>query len=665
MRTLFLTLILTTICSVTFSQKNSIKFGKIDPELLKLTKCELDSSAGAMIVSDLGDIYIDYDDLSGFRINMKRHLRVKIFNSTAFDLAKFKLMGYKSGNLEEKYTRIRASSYNLDASGKMETTELSKDNIFIDRISNKEKSYNFSVPNIKEGTVFEVEYTLVSELFWQLPDWDFQTIYPTLLSELNVAVPEYFKYKRQMRGYISPTFTDSKVNNRSIIFRDASYSEAVVYSEYVDKYVFMNVPALYEEPYMNDISNYTAAIEFELAAIQFPRNFKDFTSTWDKIAKLLWDDEDFGIPLKRGCPMKNEAEMLKMTIPDPMQRLIAAHELIRNSVKFDGSNSMYTSKSLNKVWDEKVGKSSDVNLLLISFLNECDILTHPVILSTRSNGIINPSQIMLSKFNYVIAEAIIDSNRFLLDATDKNLTWNILPEKCQNGQGRRVSRDEFSNDWVALNGKAPNEKTYFNQVKLDSLGNFKGNFSLMYSELLAVDAAEEIRNLSNEEEYINEIETNFTGMYIDNYTIENLNNRALPLYIKMDGGFKHNVDGTVKDVIYFNPGMGMLIDENPFKAETRVYPIDFIRPMTNKVICMITIPDGYEVAELPKNINLGMSERRGSYRYSVVVNGNTIQLSATLSINTSLITFDNYEEIRELYNRIVAKNNEMVVLKKI
>lgn len=79
MRTLFLTLILTTICSVTFSQKNAIKFGKIDPELLKMTKCELDSSAGAMIVSDLGDIYIDYDDLSGFRINMKRHLRVQDF----------------------------------------------------------------------------------------------------------------------------------------------------------------------------------------------------------------------------------------------------------------------------------------------------------------------------------------------------------------------------------------------------------------------------------------------------------------------------------------------------------------------------------------------------------------------------------------------------------
>ncbi len=665
MRTLFLTFILATICSVTFSQKNAIKFGKIDPELLKMTKCELDSSAGAMIVSDLGDIYIDYDDLTGFRINMKRHLRVKIFNSTAFELAKFKLMGYKSGNLEEKYTRIKAASYNLDASGKMETTELSKDNIFTDRISNKEKSYNFSVPNIKEGTVFEVEYTLTSELFWQLPDWDFQTNYPTLLSELNVAVPEYFKYKRQMRGYISPTSTDSKINNRSIVFRDGSYSDAVVYSEYTDKYVFKNVPALYEEPYMNDISNYTAAIEFELAAINFPRNFKDYSSTWEKIAKLLWDDEDFGLQLKRGCPLKKEAELLKVTIADPKQRMIAAHELIRNSVKYDGRNGIYTSKSLNKVWDEKIGKSADINLLLISFLNECGIVTHPVILSTRKNGIINPAQIMLSKFNYVIAEAIIDSTTILLDATDKNLSWNIIPEACQNGKGRRVSRDDYFNDWVELNGKAPNEKTYFNQVKLDSLGNIKGNFSLMYSELLAVGAAEKIRNSNSEEEFINEIETSFTGMYIDNYTIENLTDRTQPLYIKMDGGFKHNIDGTVKDVIYFNPGMGMLIDKNPFKSETRVYPIDFIRPMANKVICMITIPDGYEVAELPKNINLGMSERRGSYRYSVVVNGNTIQLSATLSINTSLITFDNYEEIRELYNRIVAKNNEMVVLKKI
>lgn len=665
MNKILLTLLLITFSCVTFSQKNSIKFGKIDPELLKMTTCELDSSAGALIISDIGDVYINYDDLNGFKINMIRHLRVKVFNSTAFDLAKFKLKCYKSGDLEEKYTRIRAASYNLNESGKMETTELSKDNIFTDRISNKEKSYNFSVPNIREGSVFEVEYTLTSKLFWQLPEWEFQTKYPTLLSELNVAVPEYFIYKRQMRGYISPSFTESKKNARSILFRDGNYTEAVTYSENADKYVFINVPALYEEPFMNDISNYTAAIEFELAAIQFPRNYKDYTSSWDKIDKLLWNDEEFGVPLKRGFPLKKEAEVLKMTIPDPMKRMIAAHEIIRNSIKFDGRNSLYLSKSLNKVWENKTGKSSDINLLLISFLNECDIETHPVILSTRENGIINPAQIMLSKFNYVIAEAVIDSARILLDATDKKLTWNIIPEACQNGKGRRVSRDSRLNDWVDLNGKTPNEETYFYQVKMDSSGNIKGNFSLMLSELQAVDAAEKIRNANTEEDYINEIEASFTGMYIDNYTIENLDDRTNPLIVKMDGGFRHSIDESVKDVIFFNPGMGALIDENPFKAETRMYPIDFIRPKINKVICMISIPEGYEVAELPQNMNLGMSEKRGYYRYNIVVNGNNIQLSAMLNINSSLITYDSYEELRELFNRIVAKNNEMVVLKKI
>lgn len=80
---------------------------------------------------------------------------------------------------------------------------------------------------------------------------------------------------------------------------------------------------------------------------------------------------------------------------------------------------------------------------------------------------------------------------------------------------------------------------------------------------------------------------------------------------------------------------------------------------------MISIPEGYEVAELPQNMNLGVSEKRGYYRYNIVVNGNNIQLSAMLNINSSLITYDSYEELRELFNRIVAKNNEMVVLKKI
>lgn len=672
----FLALFSTT----TFAQKSQIKFGKIDTDLLKLKTYEADTSTGALIISDIGDITITYNDHTGFTINFTRHLRVKIFNSSEFDMAGFKIKYYKFGSAEQEITKLRASSFHLDENNKVVRTDLDKADIFTEHISSKEKSKNFSIPNIKEGSVFDLEYNISSDLFMILPEWNFQHHIPALISELTVSIPEYFNYKRLLKGYLTPTSTDSKTTNRSIVWvtnnqqvtaRGVSYvnspkgTSTVNYTEYTNKYTFLNVPALKEEAYMNDISNYIAAIEFELGSIAFPQNYKDFTTNWEKIAEDLWFDEDFGAPLKRSGPLKKEAEALRIAYPDPFERMVKAHEFIRNSVNYSGVNGKYLSESLRKVWDDKKGKSSDINLLLISLLNEADIKTNPVILSTRSNGMLHPGQLMIYKFNYVIAEAIIDSNRYLLDATEKNLSYDMLPLRCLNGNGRRISRESSENDWVELNKPQENSRTYFNKVTLDASGNLSGDFSIMETRYFAHDRAVDIRAKNNEEEYINEFEAEIPGLQIGDYTIENLNDRTNPLYLKFKAEIKTNPENNTKDIIYLSPTLGMGISSNPFVTEERVYPIDFVNPWSSKNICIIDLPDGYEVVEMPKNISLSLSNNKGIFKYIAVVNGNQLQFQSVLSIKTPLITFQDYGEIRELYTQIVTKNAEMVVLKKL
>ncbi len=103
--------------------------------------------------------------------------------------------------------------------------------------------------------------------------------------------------------------------------------------------------------------------------------------------------------------------------------------------------------------------------MLISLLNEIGIEAEAVLLSTRDNGVLHPAQIMLSKFNYVICEARIGDETFLLDATDKYLPYNFLPERCLNGQGRRISLLPKRNDWVDLNQDNPSERVFLSKQK--------------------------------------------------------------------------------------------------------------------------------------------------------------------------------------------------------
>lgn len=537
-----------------FAQKSSMKFGKIDEKDLIMKSFESDTSAGGLILGDIGSIAISYKTTIGFEVDYTRHVRVKIFNANGFDLATFKIPYYEIGSTRERITKIKVTSYNLE-NGKIAETSLKKSDMYVEELSSKEKSLNFSVPNVKAGTVFEVEYQLSSEFFWNMRDWDFQYTVPSRFSELTISLPEYFIYKKLMSGYLQPTINKTESFSHSLSIRNNDNSmQNIPYRGTVQKLRFENVPAFKREPYMNAISNYLSSIEFELGAINFPYSKKDFSTSWEKISKELWLDNDFGTQLKRNCPIKELAEVLT-AVPDEKQRMVMAHELVRTHMACNNTNGIYVTSTLRKAWNEKTGKAADINLLLISLLNEVGIEAEPVLLSTRDNGLLHPAQIMLSKFNYVIAEARIGNETFLLDATDKHLPYTLLPERCLNGRGRRISMIAERNDWVDLNQAKPNERVLFAQTKVNTGGNIEGDFNLMETVYYAYDRNEKIRKQTNHDDYITSYEAEIQGLIIDDYTIENMDNLQEPLYIKYKG--KINIsDETPKEMIYFNPLLG-------------------------------------------------------------------------------------------------------------
>lgn len=640
-----------------------MKFGKIDKKDLIMESFKADTSVGGLVLGDIGSAAISYKKGGGFELEYTRHLRVKVFDASGFDLANFKIPYYELRSKAEWFTKIKASAYNLE-NGKIVETKLDKEDIFVEDVSSKEKSLNFSVPNVKKGTVFELEYKLTSKLYWYMRDWDFQYTVPARFSELTIELPSYFIYKKLLKGYLSPSVneTASYVGSVALTNNDKTIN-SIPYRGTIQKLRFDNVPAFNKEPYMNAISNYLSSIEFELGAINFPFNKNDFSTSWEKISELLMRDGEFGIQLNLNCPIKEPADELK-AISDKKERMILAYQLVRDKMAFNNRYGIYVTASLRKAWNEKTGNASDINLLLISLLNEIGIEAEAVLLSTRDNGVLHPAQIILSKFNYVICEARIGDETFLLDATDKYLPYNFLPERCLNGQGRRISLLPKRNDWVDLNQDNPSERVFFAQTKVSPSGNINGSFSLKETAYFAYNRRELIRKETERDDYIAAYEAETPGLIIDEYIIENLDDIANPLFIKHEGNLKLS-DESPKDMLYINPLLGNGITANPFTLETRNFPVDFINPFTLKVINMMEIPEGYEVAEIPKSATIMLPDNLATYRYAIAVKGNQVHLDCTFMMKTSQILPMNYAQLRELYSIIVAKNAEMIILKKI
>ena len=118
------------------------------------------------------------------------------------------------------------------------------------------------------------------------------------------------------------------------------------------------------------------------------------------------------------------------------------------------------------------------------------------------------------------------------------------------------------------------------------------------------------------------------------------------------------------NTIYLSPFILAKTDENPFKSEKRNYPVDFGHPFDQMYMAKIVIPEGYFIDELPKAKVVGLPENAAKYTYNVAQLGNTINITSSLNINRGLFTQEEYPNLREFYNLVVAKQAEQIVLKK-
>ena len=105
-------------------------------------------------------------------------------------------------------------------------------------------------------------------------------------------------------------------------------------------------------------------------------------------------------------------------------------------------------------------------------------------------------------------------------------------------------------------------------------------------------------------------------------------------------------------------------EENPFKQKNRNFPIDLMYPFSDKYMINIMIPEGYEVESISENEQVKFSNI-ADFTYLANVNGSFLQLTVSLNINTSLILAQDYKLFKDFYTKIIEKQSEKIVLKKI
>ena len=658
------------------AQPEPIKFGKIDPKDLTAAPFVGDSAAAAVVLCDYGTTSIEYRS-NAFMLVSERVTRIKILKKAGYEQASVLVPLYHRDALDEKLTSLRGYTYNL-VNGQLQKTKLETSNSFLEDRSTNLRVRRFTLPDVREGSVIEYAYTVTSDFLFNFQDWTFQRDVPTRWSEYRANIPEYFHYKIQSQGYHAMAVNTQTENSTQLTVHTAgSFAEGVrgareaasndVVTARITNYrwVMKDVPAFVDEPYMTTSEDYVDRLSFQLAGEQYPNQaYRNVAGTWAKIDMELLADDNFGAQLDRGGFLKEQLQGLATKYPEVAARAAAVRQVVMGAVRYDGTNRYSTTGSLRKAYDAHLGTSADVNLLLISALRNAGIPAHPLLLSTRDHGRVNQLLPLLNKFNYVVALVpLADGKDLLVDATEPLLPSGVLPERCLNQTGRLIMPKSEEGRWVNL--KPAQNHVHYQQVAmtLDAQGGLSGKVHEEHGGYAGVEARRELTALG-EKKYLTELVRPHSGWAVPKLTVAQRENVAQPLALEYEFSRPAD-DNTTASTLYVSPLREFSSEQNPFRHDNRQFPVDFGTPQDETLMVSLTLPAGYELAEVPKPAAIELPNDGGRFLYSVQPTApGQVQLISRLNLRKPMYGADEYAALREFYRLMLEKQGEKLVIKK-
>ncbi|MDP4204692.1 MAG: hypothetical protein Q8859_01700, partial [Bacteroidota bacterium] len=532
--------------------------------------------------------------------------------------------------------------------------------IFEEKIDENRTRIKVAMPNIKEGSVVDIEYQITSDYFWEIPNWIFQEDIPVVYSQMSVEIPEYLFYNRMSKGYYKMTSNTEEGIRKTISVTNGN-GKFLNYTCTRETYTMEDIPAFKEEAYIDSKLNYLASIEFELRQTSFPQSFQyNLTNTWNDVCEKLLNSEYFGEQLNNDNYYSQDLAAALADKNSVIEKINAIVDLVKKKVKWNDSYRLFTNKPLKTVYKEGSGNSAEVNLLLISMLKSAGLTTYPVALSTRSHGFIPMGRASIDALNSVLALVINDNKRILVDATSHASCPNILPMEYLNDQGIIVAKDKI--DKIQLTPDFLSKENTFSQIEFAQDGKLKLKTSIMRTGNKAVNYREQNWNLDTQK--ISENIQKSGSLNISDYKINNLTTNLEKPVVEsfvIDMSDKASLGDKV---IYVNPFISNRYTQNPFKLIDRTYPVNFGYPFDETYTCKIQIPQGYKIEELPKDENV-IIEETALFETTYKAFDNEILVSMHLLFPRIIVTTDKYNNLKEMFSKIVQKQSESIVFKKI
>jgi hypothetical protein len=676
-----ITLSLLGLLLIQVAGSQNVKFGKVSKEELKEKVHPLDSSASAAVLYRSESISFFWTDDDGFMQDREIHERIKIYDKEGYDWATKKIYLYEAGSgFKEKLKSLKAYTYNFE-NGKVVKEKLGKEAIFEEDYNEVIEINTITFPNINEGCIVEYTYKVQSP-FIEIDDIIFQYDIPINKFDLRVETPQYYRYNRELnlRALYYPKITESKGKKTRYVSGNTDYigtglnGRSNSTSGFTDEYEVNilhseaeNIPALKEESYVGSIDNYRAKMSMELSAFvdKIGITKRSFSTSWESVSEQIFNggtdgsSNNLSDQINRKGFFEEELASQLNGVSDPFEKAGVINAFVKSKVKWNGMYGYMAQKGVKKAFKEGESNTGDINLLLLSMLRSQGLEAYPVLVSTRDNGV--PLFPTRKGFNYLVALVVSGDNYALLDATSPFGSLNSLPQRAVNWQGRLI-KDDGTSMWVPLRPNKPALEATSLNVMINEDHSLSGKVRQTLTGNIALNYRTKNAGLT-QESHTTRLESDKGNIEISNLQVENDMNPNAPLKITYDYTYNDGLDA-LGDRIYLDPMLFLKTTDNPFKADKRSYPIDFVYPFEDKYLINIMLPDGYEVSSLPSSERLVFQDQKAEFSYISKLSGKYLQFIISLKVHEPIIASQDYENFKNFFTNLVTKENEQIVLLK-
>lgn len=655
------------LISKAYGQKQTTQYEKVTFDEVAITSYEADTTASAIVLYRNGVTTYNYND-NKFRITTTYTLKIKILKTEGLRYADISIPYYSPSNPldpKENITSIEACAYNLE-NEKIDKTPMKKEFVSKERLNDKYMVAKFSIPAVKVGTVIEYKYIFSSPFYYHVDSWEMQYELPVLYSQYEITIPNIFIFNIEKRG---ANLIETSEKEAALNFTIQNGSGASLVKENITckanriTFISKNLPALKEDDRFTWCADdYKVQIGFELEGSQFPGSpYKSYTSTWESIDEELLKENGFGKSLSFLNPFREEMKLMKLSTLSPNEKIARIFGLLKQKVAWNGKYALY-SADLEEVVRKGSGSNADLNFIFISMLRETNLPAYPTVMSLRTSGILPVSYPSLQKLNtFVVCIQQTDSSQVFLDGSMNNTYLNTLPVIFLVEKARIITKKE-QEKWVNLT--LLSKSTIRTQITatLNNNGTVTGKRLSGYTGQEAAQYRSNYTSAKDSSDFIAQLEAS-TACKITSYQQSRANEfspdtKENITFIKQSG----NTSG---DLIYINPMIFADINKNPFTQADRLLPVEFPYTYSHTSVINLTLPEGYRVEELPAIKTIYTNDKAIVCKYNVQTQDNQIIVNYLFSLNRAIFLTDEYKQLQTLWETAVAKNNEMIVLKKI